>query len=352
MKTNNLLLAIAGLILCITACKKTELAVTPSDTSADVYVAGTIIAGNGNFVAAYWKNGAIVKLTDSLVPSSANAIAVNGSDVYVAGTMSTPEDSITPTNPGATRAVLWKNGVAKTLNSNGLINCVPSALAFQGNDLYIVGYANNNTYPSTAMYWKNTVLTALPNVSGNSNARALAVSGTDVYVAGYNSAGIVYWKNGGSPVSISLVSSSYDVSSIAVNGADVYLAGSVNNEAAFWKNGIATVAASGGTVSGITTNGPDLLMAGTVIKNVGSGGFATYWKNNVPTQLAPGTGFATAISSNGADVYVAGGTYTVNPANGTSENLLCCYWKNGVPVPLSTAGSMNVDISSMVAVPH
>src|SRR5579872_3159887 len=163
MKTKYLSLIIICLMFCADACKKSDLAVTPPNKSVDVYVAGTIIAGNGNTVAAYWKNGAIVKLADSLTPSSANGIAVHGSDVYMVGTISTPESAITPTNPAVSKAVYWKNGVVTILNTNGLINSDAYSIAFKGSDMYIVGLANNNTYPSTAMYWKNGIITPLPN---------------------------------------------------------------------------------------------------------------------------------------------------------------------------------------------
>ena len=113
MKTKYLSLIIACLMLCMVACKKSELAATSpnkslatsADTSVDVYVAGYIMTGSGT-TAAYWKNGVLTTLGDSLSFSQASGIAVQGNNVYVAGTYGLANEY----------AVYWKNGVATTLS--------------------------------------------------------------------------------------------------------------------------------------------------------------------------------------------------------------------------------------------
>ncbi|WP_295674055.1 hypothetical protein [uncultured Mucilaginibacter sp.] len=92
MKAKSLILIMGYVVVCLAACKKTQLvhptikAATITDTTTDVYVAGYVVAQNGNSVAAYWKNGALTRLTtDSADVSVAYGIAVQGNDVYVAG---------------------------------------------------------------------------------------------------------------------------------------------------------------------------------------------------------------------------------------------------------------------------
>src|SRR5476651_771030 len=104
MKPKYFLIILPIVCLFITSCKKHGE--KPAAVVVDIYNAGYIRAANGHAVAAYWKNGTLVRLGDSTINTMANAIAVDGNDIYVAGNMTNSEQ--------ITTAVIWKNGIATT----------------------------------------------------------------------------------------------------------------------------------------------------------------------------------------------------------------------------------------------
>lgn len=78
---------------------------------SDVYVTGGYDSATAGF-AAYWKNGAIVKLPNypGTFSSGTAGLVVAGSDVYVAGSI---------IMNGRYLGVYWKNGVEDSLSGNG-----------------------------------------------------------------------------------------------------------------------------------------------------------------------------------------------------------------------------------------
>lgn len=207
--------------------------------NGDVYVCGY---DRYKGAAAYWKNGTITKLntynTTDGNTTSARAITVAGSDVYVAGY---------ETNGTYSVAKYWKNGKAVNL-SNGNNDAYATAIAVVGNDIYVAGYEKSGV-TFIARYWKNGSAVNLSDGNLNTVARAISVSGTDVYVAGTESTTTsetaLYWKNG---KSVSLGKGG--ASSIAVDGSDVYVAGYIGSNAVMWKNGTAeTLSLSSGASS-------------------------------------------------------------------------------------------------------
>ncbi len=78
------------------------------------------------------------------------------------------------------------------------------SIAIDGSDVYLAGWqktSSASTAPAVAKYWKNGVATDLTNGSYYAIATCVRVFGSDVYIAGreYNSAGngvVKYWKNG------------------------------------------------------------------------------------------------------------------------------------------------------------
>jgi len=363
MKTKYLLFGIALLSISFTACKKAGLHPTTHDavvdTAVDVYAAGYITTSNGMGgtaeVAAYWKNGVLTRLTDSLSFAEATGIAVNGSDVYVVGYTSSPSNQFNE------NAVLWKNGVATMLSPDSAYS-EATCIGLMGTDVYVGGFvlnvnaqtSNSTSYANQPVYWKNGSPNLLPMATGISS---IAVSGSDVYFAGsivstnkFQATGplgpgstAAYWKNGSMPDTLGypdtyLNAYSSGAVGIAVSGNTVYATGATGIYAPeFWQNGTPTILAETNNHSvayGIATNGTDVYVAGM------NGNYynATYWKNNQPVPLSAGAlsmtnSFATAAAVNGNDIYVVG-----QVKHAADQEYASYYWKNGVPVELS-AGS-------------
>jgi hypothetical protein len=376
MKTKYLSLIVTGLAMCFASCKKTNIhphiPVTAIDTAVDVYTAGYVHASNGlggiTEEAAYWKNGVITKLTDSLSFAEATGIAVSGQDVYIVGWTSSLS------NLGLQNAVLWKNGIPTTLSADSTA-AVANCIALQGTDVYIGGTifdiasqtSNGTSYNSRPVYWKNGTPNTLPNAT---SIATVTVNGNDIYFAGsalsqnkFQATGplgpgstAAYWKNGAMPDTLAypaiyLTAYSSQANAIAVGGTNVYTAGTTANyQPESWQNGSPTILDGSSTrssVYGIATNGQDVYVAGV------NGSFynASYWKNNEPFQLSAGTlsmtnSFATAIAVNGNDVYIAGQVKHAADAEYASY-----YWKNGVPVELSAGSAKGAYAKSIVLAP-
>ena len=324
-------------LFAVSACKKNgnnvqkqQTAIPPVDsvidTHADVYIAGTTTADypNNYTLATFWKNGVATILPDSLssFDNEANAIALKDKDVYIAGS----------THIGTYRvANFWKNGIIKTL-AGIKAESMASAIAISGNDVYIAGYTIGANGNQAATYWKNGVMTVVPDtIITASVATAIAVDGTDVYLAGlifdsvkgYTQA--AYWKNGVATI-LAADPSNPSANAIAVNATGIYVAGYDNHVATLWKNGIATaLAAAGSEATSVALNGTDVYVGGSV------NSVATYWKNGNATMLTYGSpGFiadlADAMALNGNNVFVAGGF-------DSTEHII--YWFNGKPIKLT-----------------
>ena len=134
-----------------------------------VYTAGYYYDEGGS-KACYWQNGTRVDLDGR----AASAIAVSGSDVYVAGTYL----------DGNPQACYWKNGTRVDLDGHEA-----RAIAVSGSDVYVAGsylgtvygvgmYNSQTIVTDKACYWKNGVRVDLPNPGvGGTQAWDIAVLG-------------------------------------------------------------------------------------------------------------------------------------------------------------------------------
>ena len=172
-----------------------------SVSGTDVYVSGGTTWDVVSH-AAYWKNGEMVNLGNNLVytnPSNntsgwpqTTSIFTTGSDVYVTGTQTTTY--------GTTVAIYWKNGTPVFLSTDSIGGSAAFAGAVNGTDVYVAGSQNINNY-SRAMVWKNGIGVPLTGGDTASVAYAMVVHNNDVYVAGYTwllfgQPEATYWKNG------------------------------------------------------------------------------------------------------------------------------------------------------------
>jgi hypothetical protein len=306
-----------------------------------IYVAGYSSNGSNN-VATYWKNGQRVALpSPDGGPGNATSIALSGSDVYVAGSSSKTMSG--PSVTASFEATYWKNGQAVSLPVANTWSAI-SALALAGSDIYLAGYTTPSTLNGlspTALYWKDGTNAKLnyPLTDTNGQVTSIALSGADVYMGGYDlPLRAVYWKNG-FPVPLNFAG----INGIAVSGSDVYAVGFDNAygpggislggfDAVYWKNGAITDLGNG-VANAIVVSGTDVYIAGYL--NINSQQVAVYWKNGVPAILQKGQAFAIAVI--GSDVYTAGNSW--GPTN--NGNLVATYWKNSSPVYLNSGYSLS-----------
>jgi hypothetical protein len=282
-------------------------------SGSDIYVAG--IASNAtNQAAVYWlNNGPAITLPSSMTLSQTNAIAVSGGNVYIVGS---EENSA-----GTARAVLWVNGTHTLLPPpSGKTYAGASAIAISGGNVYVAGIAFNTDEDETAALWVNGVPSILPPPSGLTGdyfANGLAVAGGNVYVSGTtipNSGGTtaLFWQNGGAAMTLPIPSGDtaqgYGAEAVAVSGSDVYVAGggvsgaTGNSTAAYWLNGtgISLPLPTNAVGSPVTSFTGGIGFSGSDVYVVGSWGkYATYWVNGGAGTLLPmpsGTSQADAIA--------------------------------------------------------
>jgi hypothetical protein len=334
----------------------------------DVYVAG-FVSDRANYHypsyddpyihssadhAVYWKNGSLVQL--NIESARGYAIAVSGTDVYVAGEY----QFSSPTHGAVPHGMCWKNGISLDLYYTEPVYEMKS-VAVSNNDVYMTGpsldpnayYRKNNNWMQLGPVFTSTGLPI------GSDASSITVSGNDLYVAGqqweqlapgggWTKAIASYWKNGDLPVKLTDGSKATYTTSIAVSGTDVYVAGhdmvfvsgsNVEGVAKYWKNGTLVNLTDGSAsayASSIAVSGTDVYVAGTQWDGNAinyhdeytvfhRNPIAKYWKNGKPVNLTDGSKWAEAksIAVSGNDVYVAG-----------FEDNVAKYWKNGTPVIL------------------
>lgn len=284
-----------------------------------VYIAGYQWDSlNGNDRATVWKNGSSVTQQLGLVYDYyANAIAVNGGDIYTTGFEN---------QPGQWKCQVWKNGQHQYSLGSGY--SVGNGIGFSNNNLFITGMlfqATPRTY--TAIVWKNQQALDSLAVNGTAAAgNAIAFSGNDVYVAGYENGMGKLWKNG---IEQTLNGSGgFTLSAVKISGTDVYVTGYTGNQIRYWKNGnpvdLVPTPGTSGFISGIDVEGTDVYISGWEWN--GSLNQANYWKNGNKILLGNGTQSSKAhgIAVKKGKVYVAGDQ---NINNNLTE--YACLWVNG-----------------------
>jgi len=326
-----LFVLLTGIVL-FASCKKDKDAVTGIQT--DVYVAGSHWDPvTGLDKSAVWKNGTLSANTlSSNYRHYANAIAINGNDIYTTGFENRPSEW---------KCHVWKNGQHQY--ELGDVFSFGNGIAISGNDVYVAGGTNEGPGINRSMLWKNTdasginILATGPGIQ----ATSVVVSGSDVYVCGQDASSAKIWKNG---IAILLSNStSCYVNELAIDGADVYAAGYTNSSVIrYWKNGISTDISTPGLAyaNAITISNGDVYIAGQEI--VAGKGIAKYWKNGVAVTLGDGVRHSRAngIAVKGTDVYVCG-----EIQGSTNLSDYATLWKNG---QATTIGLQNSRATAIV----
>jgi len=207
---------------------------------SDIYITGE----NANSNACYWKNSIQTAFSQYGFWLS---IVFNGSDMYVAGMAINPAT-------GRQVAAYWKNGMVIYLSDSNFSEA--TSLAIVGNDIYVSGYLVglvNSSYLSIGCYWKNGQQISLTSPTPGYSVGQILGTGTDgtnIYMAGYSQSPTtdtieaVYWKNGSPAVLSSPTVWQASASGLIVNSGDVYFPGDISifngnqisQYAAYWKN--------------------------------------------------------------------------------------------------------------------
>lgn len=265
-------------------------------SDGDVYVVGSERSSTGAFVIKYWKNGLAIELTDGSRSAFGEAIFVDKGDIYVSGVEFEPVLSTT-----VSQAKYWKNGVVHDLSERKAQHGAgTSAIAIDGDDLYIAGSERNGSF-DVAKYWKNGEPFELSAGTSLAAATGIAVVNGNVHVSGHEFIdGIVvptYWLNG-VPTRLSDPGVGYWTNGMAVSGGDVYILVRENGSSVqdpdkigYWKVGQSitelTNGENHGSVYGIAADGNDVYVVGDY-RFDGEPSSACIWKNGEISKLHSG----------------------------------------------------------------
>lgn len=259
----------------------------------DVYAVG--YATRSASSACYWVNNSQVFFSSNLNGanySRAFDISISGTDIFAGG------DCWDGANYNL---CVWFNDTQTSLtNVYGTIN----AVAIDGSDRYAAGTIGSSSfYP---LIWKNNAGSVLPTVSGQGQVYDMIVTNGIVYVCGNDKQMITvacYWTNGVEiPLSAPYYAAAYG---IALGDSGVVVAGSRMDSAimiwnaCYWLDGSLTMLTnpagtnnySQGTVA--FYHGGDLYIGGYY--NDGSGYRPCYWKNGQFNPLPSSDSYDTYI---------------------------------------------------------
>jgi Bacterial Ig-like domain (group 2) len=168
-------------------------------SGSDLYVGGTSLNNEGWNIATWWKNGVVGEVSDPTLDYNNNitAICVSGSSIFLGGydtwSLSNPSWA-----PGYINHAMWTASYysvnAGTAARNLVepdttdISTVVYGMAVSGSDVYLAGGFQSQNGNRIATYWKNNQNGAVALASGGdwSEAEGIAVQGADVYVTGYD----------------------------------------------------------------------------------------------------------------------------------------------------------------------
>jgi trimeric autotransporter adhesin len=328
----------------------------------DVYVGGTFPAAGGvpgTQSLARWNGSSWSALSSGLSSGfrpHVNAIAVSGTDVYVAGSFTmaggVPVAGIAKWNGSS-----WSS-LGSGMSPNGSVPHI-AAIAVSGTDVYVGGdFRTVDGVPANNVAkWNGSSWSALgsgmsdpSHPNGYSGVYSLAVSGTDIYAGGrFTLAGgapasnIAKW-NGKSWSSLgSGVSGTYPngqgpyAHALAISGTDLYAGGIFTTAGGVTVNSIAkwngsTWSALGSelldyrpgnppSVYGLAVAGTDVYIGGAIY-TVGGLALNGIAKWNGSNWSALGTGVnesaVTALAISGSDIYV-GGYFTTAGCHAASK---------------------------------
>ncbi len=213
-------------------------------SGTDVYVAGEV-NGPPALTATVWKNGTAVTIGAGTDGSFATGLFIDGTDLYVTGSMFT--------GPGVYFPAIWKNG---TVSYPASVRGVVTSVYVYNGDVYATGYELNG-YTRYGKIWKNGVATSLGNGTNSSSGNQVVVYNGDVYVAfteTVNSVNVAKYSKNGTVTALTDGTKGAGSAGIAIAGNDVYVVGYENNGLRnvpkLWKNGVPSNLTDGNSFAG------------------------------------------------------------------------------------------------------
>ena len=217
---------------------------------SDIYLAGAVgdySSSNNIETACYWKNGKKYNLFNDARDSRLVALAVNNNGVYAAGDF---YDQSSGHKKGFYQRI--DRSESPTLLSGRIYSI--NDMVMDGGNFYIAGsYEDGGVIK--ACYWINQTLTQLNG--SDCRAVAIAVSGNHIYTAGRYSTSqkAFYWID--QVKQADFTENRVSFSDIFVLGSDVYVIGNYgslpNQKACYWKNGTRTDLPHSG-IAGLTSD--------------------------------------------------------------------------------------------------
>ena len=338
-------------LIATTACQKTASPVSTSTGTStaptDSTAATVYVLVHSNDSVFYWKNGARVVL--STLPSAyCSGLALADTDVYVSGGFYNYDTVASNLQDPKYKAGYWKNGVL-TILPDSAPDVETFGMAVSGNDVYVsgvMGYADSNVivpyipspppfyfakFGRVALYWKNGVASLLPGGELSGELNGHGFSNYDDVVNGIFASGSDIYVVGGSGQWQWGDPNSLHFTVYWKDGLPTDL---VNNTAGVIPD--STTGIDAPSARGIYASGSDVYIAGYQYLNKTTYvAQALYWKNGTPNYLttSPVSAHAYAVYVSGSDVYVAG---SLQQPGGVQH---ATYWKNGVAVTIDSSAT-------------
>ena len=320
-----------------------------------IYIVGDSYNENNEYTSCYWVNGERVELPGGY---TATDIVVSNGNVYTSGT--------------ANGACYWINQQRYDLPGNG---GEAEAIAVEGEDIYVAGWYNNGS-----CYWKNGQRIDL-TVNRDSQAFAIGVRDNgSIYVGGYYMNNHHYyipcfWKDGNNRTNLPIPNGGDgEVNDIALEDGNMrYYSGYVlktssfagyTPTAAYWRHttrndlpfGGSTYDIYGATGHGIKIYNGDVYVAGytdwfeDINDSLTGGTVPQYWRNGEIYDLPGGPITEYGIGA-AYDIDIVEG-YTVLTGIATRDSSYydsytsACYWLDGNLYYLVNEGGFNNELET------
>ena len=177
--------------------------------------------------AAVWQNSNLVHSPNDSVNSFAYALAINGTDLYYAGSVMV-DDTL-----GIDEAAVWKNDslLWQYMNSSCIID-----LCHDGTGLYAAGYCILEGLISAALWQNDSIIFSVGDLETNAMFSAMDIYDGSIYLAGYIDDSLTVWQDGEVLFSHPFTNFS-EINALVVNEFGVYYAGLIDSVTTVWKDG-------------------------------------------------------------------------------------------------------------------